>query len=133
MALPAEVAAGLRDREEILAQLDAPTRAILEAEAKGDHGALLEMIGDVLFFIHVDGGTPTQLAELINRRYEGVDDVLRPVDVALAIARGEETAAAKAERQAREVEERREFIERARMRHADDNEIADVPEVSTTH
>jgi hypothetical protein len=109
--LPADVAAGRRNRNEILRLLDPPTRAILEAEAKGDHGALLEMIGDVLFFIHVDGGTPEQLAELINRRYEGVDDVLRSVDVALAIARGTETAAAKAAREARETQERREFIE----------------------
>jgi hypothetical protein len=128
---PDVVAAGRRHREEILAQLDAPTRAILEAEAKGDHGALLKMIGEVLFFIHVDGGTPSQLAELINRRYEGVDDVLRPVEVALVIARGEETAEAKAAREAREVEERREFIERARARL--DDEIADAPEVTTTH
>jgi hypothetical protein len=67
----------------------------------------------------------------INRRYEGVDDVLRPVDVALAIARGEETAAAKAAREAREAEERREFMEQARARL--DDEIADAPEVTTTH
>jgi hypothetical protein len=126
--VPIDVAAGRRDREEILRLLDAPTRAILEAEAKGDHTALLEMIGDVLFFIHVDGGTPEQLAELINRRYRGTPDIRRPVDVALAIARGEETAAAKAERQAREAEERREFIEQARARLDDE-----VPEVSTTH
>jgi hypothetical protein len=126
--LPAEVAAGLRDREAILAQLDAPTRAALEAEAK-DHAELLEGLGHVLFFLNVSGGTPDQLAELINRRYEGTtDNIRRPVDVALAIARGEETAAAKAERELREAEERREFIERARARL--DDEIADVP---TTH
>jgi hypothetical protein len=120
-----------RQRLAILPLLDAPTRAILEAEAKGDHGALLEMIGDVLFFIHVDGGTPEQLAELINKRYEGADDLLRPVEVALAIARGTETAAAKAEREAREAEERREFIEQARARL--DDEIVEMPEVSTMH
>jgi hypothetical protein len=101
--LPDEVAAGLRQREEIIALLDAPTRAALEAEAK-DHGALIEAIGDVLFFINVDGGTPEQLAELINRRYEGTTyDIRRTADVALAIARGDETAAAKAAREAHEA------------------------------
>jgi hypothetical protein len=131
MDLPAEVAAGRRDREEILRLLDAPTRAVLEAEAKGELEEQLEMLGHVLFFINVTGGTPAQLAELINRRYRGTPDTRRTVDTALAIARGTETAAAKAERQAREAQERREFIEQARARL--DDEIADAPEVTTTH
>jgi hypothetical protein len=129
--VPIDVAAGRRDREEILRLLDAPTRAVLEAEAKGGLEEQLEMIGHVLFFINVAGGTPAQLAELINRRYRGVDDIRRTVDTALAIARGEETAAAKAAREAREVEERREFIEQARARL--DDEIVEMPEISTTH
>jgi hypothetical protein len=129
--VPIDVAAGRRDREEILRLLDAPTRAVLEAEAKGGLEEQLEMIGHVLFFINVAGGTAAQLAELINRRYRGVDDIRRTVDTALAIARGEETAAAKAAREAREVEERREFIEQARARL--DDEIVEMPEISTTH
>jgi hypothetical protein len=133
MTLPDDAAAGRRHREEILALLDAPTRAVLQAEAKGSYDEQLEMIGHVLFFINVRGGTPAQLAELINRRYRGVADIRRTVDTALAIACGEETAAAKAAREAREVDERREFIEQARARLDDDNEIVTAPEVSTTH
>jgi hypothetical protein len=128
---PDEVAEGLRQRAEILALLDAPTRATLEAEALGGHDEQLEMIGHVLFFLNVNGGTPAQLAELINRRYRGVHDIRRTADVALGIARGEETTAARTERETREAEERREFAEQARARLDDDDDA--VPEVSTTH
>jgi hypothetical protein len=107
----AEIDAVMRSREEILALLDAPVRASLEAEAKGDHDELLDLIGTTVYCINVVDGTNEQIAELINRGYRGADDVLRSVDTALAIARGE-TAEAKAAREAGEVEDRREFVER---------------------
>jgi hypothetical protein len=94
----------------ILALLDAPTRASFEAEAKGDRVALLDLIGMVVYWINVDG-TAEQIAELINRGYQGTDDFRRSVDTALAIARGE-AVEAKAAREAREVVERWEFKER---------------------
>jgi hypothetical protein len=102
-----ELMGQMEDREEILALLDAPTRASFEADAKGDHDELLDLIGMAVYQVNVDG-TSEQLAELINRGYQGTDDFMRSVETALAIARGE-TAEAKAVREAREIEERREF------------------------
>jgi hypothetical protein len=97
------------ERAKILALLDAPTRASFEAEAKEHREDLLDLIGYAVYGINVDGSIE-QLAELINRGYRGTDDILRSVETALAIARGE-TAEAKAAREAREIEERRKFVE----------------------
>jgi hypothetical protein len=107
-SIPEEIAV-TAEREEILALLDAPTRASFEAQAKGDHDELLDLIGMAVYQVNVDG-TSGQLAELINSDYQGTDDFMRSVETALAIARGE-TAEAKAAREAREIEERREFVE----------------------
>ena len=106
----AEWDAEMRSREKIFALLDATARAWFEAEAKGDHDELLDLIGVTVYGINVDG-TNEQIAELINRGYQGTDDFPRSVDTALAIARGE-TAEAKAAREAREVEDRRKFVQR---------------------
>jgi hypothetical protein len=130
----AEIAAEMRWREEILALLDAPTRASFEAEAKGDHDELLDLIGHAVYWINVDG-TNDQIAELINRGYQGTDDFLRSVDTALAIARGE-TAEARAAREAREVEERREFVKRCLGVFAEagvNAEAVAVPKPETKH
>jgi hypothetical protein len=95
--LPDHVIAEMRkQRAEILELLDAQTRTTLETEAPGGHDEQMEMLGHILHFVNVVGGTPAQLAELINRRYRGVHDVQRTAEVALAIARGEETVEANA-------------------------------------
>jgi hypothetical protein len=104
----AELMGQMEDREEILALLDAPTRASFEADAaerarrsgERTHDELLDLIGMVVYCVNVDG-TNEQIAELINRGYEGTDDFIRSVEDALAMVRGE-TAEAKAEREERE-------------------------------
>ncbi len=122
----------MTDLEEILTLLDPPKRASLEAEVMVSGEEVLDVIGHWVYWINVSGSAE-QLAELINRGYEGTDDFMRSVDDALAIARGESTGQ-KAAREAREAVQRRELVERCLGAFAEAGVNAvEIPKPETKH